>query len=313
MMLFPINELLDEKRCYDFLLKVLYPEGLHCPNGHPFKNQAPHDRHREPIFDYKCNVCGAVYNLFTNTIWSRSRYSCAKIVLIMRDIIQGVSTKHIAEELGIDRAHVLELRHEIQKLAMECLPSSPLTDTETESDEMYQNAGEKGDRHDDPDDPPRHRANKRRGRGTMDNDRPPTMGIVGRSSGEIHLVVCDDTQQTTIQTQIEKHTEPGTIIYTDENSSYNHIADTGRSHATVNHSQSEWARDDDGDGIREVHCNTIEGDWTGLRNFLRPFRGVHKKYLGLYVAIFEWSHNLKRITSDFLRSLMVPNSTFKTT
>jgi len=139
------------------------------------------------------------------------------------------------------------------------------------------------------------------------------MGIAGRASGEIHLVVCDDTQQTTIQTQIEKHTEPGTIIYTDENSSYNHIAETGRSHAVVNHSRSEWARDGDGDGIREVHCNTTEGDWTGLRNFLRPFRGVHKKYLGLYVTIFEWSHNLKRITSDFLRSLMVPNFTFKAT
>jgi len=168
MMLFPINELLDEKRCYDFLLNVLHPEGLHCPNGHPLpKDQDPHDRHREPIFDYKCNVCGAVYNLFTNTIWSGSRYSCAKIVLIIRDIIQGVPTKHIAEELGIDRAHVLELRHEIQKLAMERLPSSPLTDTKIESDEMCQNAGEKEDRHDDPDDPPRHRANKQRGRGTM--------------------------------------------------------------------------------------------------------------------------------------------------
>jgi rubredoxin len=63
MMLFPINELLDEKRCYDFLLNVLHPEGLHCPNGHPLpKDQTPHDRHREPIFDYKCNVCGYIYD-----------------------------------------------------------------------------------------------------------------------------------------------------------------------------------------------------------------------------------------------------------
>ena len=53
----------------------------------------------------------------------------------------------------------------------------------------------------------------------------------------------------------------------------------------------EWARDDDGDGVREVHCNTLEALWTGLRNFLRPFRGVHKKYLYRYVAMFEWSCN----------------------
>jgi transposase-like protein len=66
----------------------------------------------------------------------------------------------------------------------------------------------------------------------------------------------------------------------------------------------EWARDDDGDGIREVHCNTMEGIWVGLRNFLRRFRGVHKKYLDQYVAIFEWAHNLKAITVDYLRVLL---------
>ena len=27
-----------------------------------------------------------------------------------------------------------------------------------------------------------------------------------------------------------------------------------------------------------VHCNTMGGEWTGLRNFLRPFRGVSKWY-----------------------------------
>lgn len=37
----------------------------------------------------------------------------------------------------------------------------------------------------------------------------------------------------------------------------------------------------------EVHCNTMEGIWVGLRNFLRPFRGIHKQYLHLYVGIFE--------------------------
>jgi hypothetical protein len=41
----------------------------------------------------------------------------------------------------------------------------------------------------------------------------------------------------------------------------------------------EWARDEEGDGAREVRANTAEGMQTGLRNFLCPFRGVHKKRL----------------------------------
>lgn len=314
MMIFPIEELLDEQRCYDYLLKILHPVGLHCPNGHPLPpDQGPHDRSREPILAYRCRICGAVYNLFTGTIWSGTRHSCATIILIVRGIVQGIPTQHLAEELGIDRSHLLKLRHQIQELAMSCLPSSSLSDVQTESDEMYQNAGEKGHKHDDPDDPPRRRANKQRGRGTMDNDRPPILGVVGRESGQIRLTVCDNTQRATIQPQVEESTKADTTLYTDECSAYNHMTETGRSHATVCHSQKEWARDDDGDGIREVHCNTMEGIWTGLRNFLRLFRGVHKRHLALYVAMFEWAHNLKRITSDFLRSLMMPSFTFKPT
>lgn len=145
MMKFPIDELMGEQNCYDFLLRMLRPDGLHCPNGHPLpSDQAPHDRHRDPIFDYKCRVCGKVYNIFTNTVLSGIRYSCVTLVLILRGIAQGVPTKHLAEELGIDRSNLLELRHTIQKLAMENLPRSPLTDGKTEADEMYQNAGEKG-------------------------------------------------------------------------------------------------------------------------------------------------------------------------
>lgn len=312
MIRFPLTDLLSEQECYDYLLRVLHPEGLKCPAGHPLPaSQAPHDRHRDPIFDYRCRVCGQVFNLFTDTIWCGTHYTCSTIVMIMRGFVQGIPTLHLAEELELDYGTLLERRHRIQRLGLEQLPTAPLPDEETEADEMFQNAGEKGKPHRDPNDPPRRRANKRRGLGTMENDRPPILGVAGRTSGQIRLTVCDNTQQATIQPQVEAHTEPTTTLYTDECSAYNHIAETGRGHATVCHSRKEWARDDDGDGVREVHCNTMEGDWTGLRNFLRPFRGVHKKYLAVYVAMFQWAHNLKRVTADFLRALMMPNFTFK--
>ena len=48
----------------------------------------------------------------------------------------------------------------------------------------------------------------------------------------------------------------------------------------------------------------MEGIWTGLRNFLRIFRGVNKEYLQQYVAMFEWSHNLKHVADQFLRALL---------
>ncbi len=66
----------------------------------------------------------------------------------------------------------------------------------------------------------------------------------------------------------------------------------------------EWARDDDADGIFETHINTIEGVWTTVRSFLRPFRGVHKKFLSGYIAICEFVINLKSITTEFISKLV---------
>ena len=125
MLEFPLTELLDEQACYDFLLRTLHPDGLHCPDAHPLPHdQAPHDRHRAPIMDYRCRKCGAVFNLFTGTIWSKTRFRCATIVQILRGIAQGVPTKHLAAELGIDRSHLLQRRHQIQALVEQRL--SPL-------------------------------------------------------------------------------------------------------------------------------------------------------------------------------------------
>lgn len=161
--------------------------------------------------------------------------------------------------------------------------------------------GKKGIPHDNPTDPPRCRANKRRGRGTFANDRPPVVGTIGRTTGHVRLRVTPDTKQITLRAHVEQFTGEGTHIYTDEYNSYNTIQ---RTRSTVCHSQGEWARDDDGDGIREVHTNTIEGLWTGLRNFLRMFRGVSKHFLSGYVAIHEFRVNHKRISPAFISQLV---------
>lgn len=110
---------------------------------------------------------------------------------------------------------------------------------------------------------------------------------------------------------MRKATWPGATVHTDEWQGYNGLAAMGRPHPTVCHGAGEWARDDDGDGIREVHDNTLEGLWTGLRNFLRPFRGVSKKYLYHYIGIFEWRYNVKRATSAFLRAMLGMESATK--
>jgi transposase len=166
--------------------------------------------------------------------------------------------------------------------------------------------GKKGIPHGDPADPPRRRANGRRGHGTFANDRPPVAGVVGRESGEARLEVVDRADGATLEEVVESTTLEGATVYTDEWKGYNGLSGLRRAHVAVSHAgpRREWARDDDDDGVREADTNTMEGHGTGLRNFLRPFRGVSKWYLAQYVAIFQWGSNIKAVTGGFVRALL---------
>lgn len=54
------------------------------------------------------------------------------------------TTQHIAEELGLDYGTVLAWRHRIQRRGFAHLIDSAVPDAAAEMDEMFQNAGKKG-------------------------------------------------------------------------------------------------------------------------------------------------------------------------
>jgi hypothetical protein len=304
---FPIIDLMDQDACYHKLVGLLHPDGLACPNCQTDDHLRVHRRHRAPVLDYRCTACGRVFNAFTGTPLGGTHRTPAQIMLILRGFAQAVPTAQLARELGCDRKHLLELRRLMQDNASRWLDRNPLADPVVEGDEMYQNAGEKGIEHPDPDDPPRYRANNRRGHGTFANDRPPVAGVVGRESGQIRLEVVASAGAEELDEFVDRSCLSGATMNTDEWCGYSRVdGHHGRIHVTVDHSgpRSTYAIDADGDGVREVHCNTMEGTWTGLRNFLRPFRGVSKWCLSQYVAMFEWGHNIKEVTDEFLGVMM---------
>jgi transposase len=125
--------------------------------------------------------------------------------------------------------------------------------------------------------------------------------VVSRDTGEHRFWVCDHADTRTCAALSAANVPAGhTTLYTDEWQSYR---GSHPSHATVGHGVREWARDDNGDGQREVHCNTCEGAGAALRTYLRPFRGVHKQYLHLYVATYEAMVNTKRVTPTLIRRM----------
>src|ERR671912_329712 len=114
------------------------------------------------------------------------------------------------------------------------------------------------------------------GRGTLEKDRPPILGLIQRG-GQVVLHMLANVQQTTIKPIIEATVAKGALIYTDEYGVYASLLAWGYQHKTVCHAQGEYARDEDGDGFCEVHVNTIEGFWSLLRSWLRPHRGISQE------------------------------------
>ena len=161
--------------------------------------------------------------------------------------------------------------------------------------------GKKGRPHPDPLDPPRRRANKRRGRGTDENDRPPMVSVISRQTGEYRTWVVEHADGVTTKDILASALpETERVLYTDEATNYTGLQ---IDHPTVCHALHEWARDDDGDGIREVHCNSCEGMGAALRTYLRTFRGVHTYYLIEYVATFETLFNAKSINPPIVQRM----------
>src|SRR5262245_64125456 len=109
----------------------------------------------------------------------------------------------------------------------------------------------------DPADPPRRRANQRKGHGTSAHDRPPIISLISRETGEQRWWVCDHADTRTCATLIAENIPAGsTGLSTDE---WQRDRGSHPAHATVRHGVHEGAWDDDGDGRREVHSNSCEG------------------------------------------------------
>jgi transposase-like protein len=100
--------------------------------------------------------------------------------------------------------------------------------------------------------------------------------------------VLENVRTATIKPIIAAKVKSGAQFFTDEYNIY-HFTQADYDHRTVNHSAGEYARHDP-DGTC-VHCNTMEGLWSSLRNFLDRFKGISQRFLHLRVARYEFLHN----------------------
>ena len=143
-MIFAITELLDEQESMEWIEQYFHPSGLRCPGCGATTERARHFRTRKRgLVDYRCRHCQRVYNLYTGTIFAGSNLEARRVVLLVRGICKGEPAAVLAEELTLSRRCVHRWRKRLQANASAILSQAAVNDQETETDEMFQNAGEK--------------------------------------------------------------------------------------------------------------------------------------------------------------------------
>ena len=142
---FPITELLDYENSVEWILKHFHPQGLKCPTCCQGLEQSRKFLHTQSsdLEVYRCKQCETIYNLYTGTVFQGSQWTPMQVVLLMRGICKGETTRELAAELELNYKTVLTMRHRVQANAELEQPSSALPDSHSETDEMFQNAGEK--------------------------------------------------------------------------------------------------------------------------------------------------------------------------
>lgn len=144
-MIFPITELLDEQESMVWLERHFHPKGLQCPRCGAAKQEARKFReHKSGIVDYRCYHCHRTYNLYTGTMFAGSNLAPRRVVLLVRGVCKGDPATELAEERARSRQCVHRWRQRLHANGYTMLSTKALPEAETATDEMFQNAGEKG-------------------------------------------------------------------------------------------------------------------------------------------------------------------------
>lgn len=142
---FPIIDLLDTDASTAWIERHFHPQGLKCPHCQAAREQARFFRvnRGSGLTVYRCLRCDGVYHLYSGTLFAESQLTPEQMVLLLQGVLQGKPSAQLGREMGMTEKTVRKWRHRLQAQAEALQPDSPLSDRETESDELFQNAGEK--------------------------------------------------------------------------------------------------------------------------------------------------------------------------
>ena len=159
-----------------------------------------------------------------------------------------------------------------------------------EADETYVLESRKGDRNLDR--RPRKRGGKASKRG-LSHEQVPILVAADRS-GTTACSVLPSVTAASVQSALEPRIDDDILLVTDGSNVYPPCAKAlGIRHEALNQSAGERVRS-------AIHIQTVNSRHSGIKSFLRYFRGVSTRYLGNYLRWYGRSHLHKSAARSYL-------------
>ena len=236
---------------------------------------------------YKCygKHPKAQFSLKVGTIFEDSPIGLDKWLCAMWLIVNcknGISSCEMARDLGITQKSAWFLDHRI-RFALHRGSFERLLSGEVEADETFI-GGKARNMH--------LSKRERRITGTGGKDKTPVMGILERG-GEVRTKVIANRKKKALQSEVKKHVEAGSALYTDALLSYDGLAGE-YAHQVIDHAV-KYVDD-------QVHTNGLENFWALLKRGLNgTYVSVEPFHLFRYLDEQAYRYNNRKEMNDFDR------------
>lgn len=259
----------SETACLRLLRQLRWPGGIRCVACDHARVWRMREAGRT---EYRCKRCGHHFSDTSGTVFARSRTPLTKWVLAIGLFRVGCSARTLAQELCVTYKTAWTLLTTLRTV----LVADPLLTRlagHVEVDETYFGGRRKG----------------KRGRGAA--GKTPVVGLRQRD-GHVRSLVVPNVQSRTLRAVIRQHVTRGSVVVTDQYSSYNRVRQDGFRHHRIDHT-ARFVRG-------QTHTQHIEGHWGHVKPQLTArHRQIAPHRLQGYLAEADFKFNTRK-EPDFI-------------
>jgi len=251
----------------------------HCGHDKIYKNGSVHGKPR-----FKCHSCNKSFGLTTKTIFAKSKKDLGMWKQYIELMFENRSIRYIAEKMKISVSTSFYWRHKILNALKNATSKDKKLDGIVEADETFFPLSFKGQKKLDR--KPRKRGKQTKKRG-ISKDQACVVVATDRKQQSVSKAVCLGRVSTqNLDDNFTGAIEPYSVLVTDKQPAYYKFA--SKNDLKLKQMQSSM----DVDGL--FHIQNVNSFHSGLKGFMRGFKGVATKYLDNYLAFFEFAKKIDR-------------------